>query len=329
VGRALERWRDAPYLYWIYKINKQKIVQRRSEMKAEFKSPGVNNRVTESTKGESLMISQTDTNVSAIRNKLKGKNEMKSNTILFTGLALILALILISNSIMATNTSARSNDQLTLDAWAARYQGVADLYAHKEGSLSQRGLDAWAARYQGVAGLVSLSVVPETQAFIAITHHFTIVYQAPQAGPTAAFVLMPETEVSLAGRSTDGKWLSLQNGWVQVDDLRTNADLSSLPIMQVSQSFSGVTIGLTMVYQSPTMSSRVVDVLSPVSIVSLSGRSTDGDWLAVANKTDPGSIKGWVGRGDLQTGDLAALPVMGMALEILPGVSYAGLGNEN
>jgi hypothetical protein len=27
--------------------------------------------------------------------------------------------------------------------------------------------------------------------------------------------------------------------------------------------------------------------------------------------------------------DLAALPVMGMALEILPGVSYAGLGNEN
>ena len=165
---------------------------------------------------------------------------------------------------------------------------------------------------------------------IATTIQLTMVYESPELDSRVETVLMPVTEVRLVGRSADGKWLALGAGWIPTGNIRTNGELAALPVMQMSQSFSGVTIGLTMVYQNPTMSSRVVDVLSPVSIVSLSGRSSDGDWLAVANIRDPGSVKGWVGRGDLQmTGDLAALPVMGMAFEVLPGLSYAGLGNEN
>jgi len=178
--------------------------------------------------------------------------------------------------------------------------------------------------------LAALPVTQSAQSLIVITRQMTMVYETPEANSRVETVLMPATEVSLVGRSDNGQWLALGSGWIQTGNIRTNGELAALPVMQMSQSFSGVTVGLTMVYQNPTMSSRVVDVLSPVSIVSLSGRSSDGDWLAVANIRDPGSVKGWVGRGDLQmTGDLAALPVMGMALEALPGLSYAGLGNEN
>ena len=38
------------------------------------------------------------------------------------------------------------------EAWAARYQGLADLNA-QSGLISQRGIDAWTARYQGLADL--------------------------------------------------------------------------------------------------------------------------------------------------------------------------------
>ena len=184
-----------------------------------------------------------------------------------------------------------------------------------------------AANRQGITFAKASDMSDEV---IATTIQLTMVHESPELDSRVETVLMPVAEVRLVGRSADGKWLALGAGWIPTGNIRTNGELAALPVMQMSQSFSGVTIGLTMVYQNPTMSSRVVDVLSPVSIVSLSGRSSDGDWLAVANIRDPGSVKGWVGRGDLQMiGDLAALPVMGMAFEVLPGLSYAGLGNEN
>jgi hypothetical protein len=138
---------------------------------------------------------------------------------------------------------------------------------------------------------------------VAVARHFTIVYDAPQAGPIAAFVLMPESEVGLAGRSADGKWLALQNGWVQVDDLRTNVDLASLPVIQEKQAFTATTRHLSLVYETPSITSQVQVVLMPETEVSLAGRSADGEWLALGS--------GWVQRVDVRTQiDLADLPIL-------------------
>jgi hypothetical protein len=149
---------------------------------------------------------------------------------------------------------------------------------------------------------------------IATTRHLTMVYETPSVESRVAIVLMPVTEVSLAGRSADGKWLALGNGWIQRSDIHTDSNLAALPVARAAQTFIATTRHLTMVYETPSVESRVAIVLMPVTEVSLAGRSADGKWLALGN--------GWIKKGDVHTdGNLAFLPILDVvaAMDLIAG----------
>jgi uncharacterized membrane protein len=160
-----------------------------------------------------------------------------------------------------------------------------------------------AANLQGFS-LANASDMSEDD--LATTRQLTMVYKSPVAGSWVETVLMPATEVRLAGRSADGKWLALEAGWIQRSDVSTNSDLVALPVIRVAQTFSATTRQLTMVYKSPEAGSWVETVLMPATKVSLVGRSADGKWLALG--------AGWIQRSDVSTNsDLVALPVIRVA----------------
>ena len=64
---------------------------------------------------------------------------------------LILSLVGIAVSLLTPKGEVLNRDNRPLEAWAARYQGVANASAAKVVLNSQRALEAWAARYQGLA----------------------------------------------------------------------------------------------------------------------------------------------------------------------------------
>jgi hypothetical protein len=101
---------------------------------------------------------------------------LKSHSAILSSAMIVLLFILIAGfAVVATQlTAIETTDKgLVLEAWSARYQGQADLYAAKEAArqrsfeaqtaryqgqadlytAQQRSLDAWAARYQGLADL--------------------------------------------------------------------------------------------------------------------------------------------------------------------------------
>jgi hypothetical protein len=165
--------------------------------------------------------------------------------------------------------------------------------------------------------LVSLPVIRVAQSITATTRSLTMVYETPAADSRVANVLMPIAEVTLAGRSSDGKWLAVGNntevieGWVQKSDIRIEGNLVSLPVIRVAQSITATTRSLTMVYETPAGNSRVTDVLMPIAEVTLTGRSSDGKWLALADGNDAQTIKGWIQKSELRTDEnLAALTIL-------------------
>ena len=76
---------------------------------------------------------------------------------------LILSLVGIAVSLLTPKGEVLNRDNRPLEAWAARYQGVADTFAAKDALISQRALEAWAARYQGVANASAAKVVLNSQ----------------------------------------------------------------------------------------------------------------------------------------------------------------------
>jgi hypothetical protein len=168
-----------------------------------------------------------------------------------------------------------------------------------------------AANLQGFS-LANASDMSEDD--LATTRQLTMVYKSPVAGSWVETVLMPATEVRLAGRSADGKWLALEAGWIQRSDVSTNSDLVALPVIRVAQTFSATTRQLTMVYKSPVAGSWVETVLMPATEVSLAGRSADGKWLALGS--------GWIQRSDVRIdGNLASLPILNVAaaMDVIAG----------
>jgi hypothetical protein len=95
---------------------------------------------------------------------------------------LSLTLILITNSIVASRTSALSTDQRALNAWTSRYQRMADAYAIKASVPSQRALDAWAARHQGLADAYALKSA-------ANSHRVMVAWIARYQGQANAYAL--------------------------------------------------------------------------------------------------------------------------------------------
>jgi hemoglobin-like flavoprotein len=67
----------------------------------------------------------------------------------FVGLIIILALFIVitANVFSISNARIVSNDQRSLDAWAARYQALAD----RTRPISEKALEAWGGRYQALA----------------------------------------------------------------------------------------------------------------------------------------------------------------------------------
>jgi hypothetical protein len=160
-----------------------------------------------------------------------------------------------------------------------------------------------AANLQGFA-LANASDISEDD--VVTTRHLTMVYESPETNSRVETVLMPATEVSLAGRSADGMWLALGSGWIQRSDIRMGGDLATLAVVRAAQTFLATTRHLTMVYESPETNSRVETVLMPATGVRLAGRSADGKWLALGS--------GWIQRSDIRTdGDLAALAIFNAA----------------
>jgi hypothetical protein len=103
-----------------------------------------------------------------------------------------------------------------------------------------------------------------------------------------------------------GKWLALGNGWMQRSDLQTDVDLASLPVIQMETAFIASARHQAKIYEAPQASSRVITILMPETEMSLSGRSSDGEWLAVGD--------GWIQADDVRTDtDLAALPILNVA----------------
>jgi hypothetical protein len=165
--------------------------------------------------------------------------------------------------------------------------------------------------------LVSLPVIQVAQSITATTRSLTMVYETPAADSRVANVLMPAAEVTLAGRSSDGKWLAVGNnievneGWVQKSEIRIEGNLVSLPVIQVAQSITATTRSLTMVYETPAGNSRIADVLMPIAEVTLAGRSSDGKWLALADGNDTQTIKGWIQKSEVRTDEnLTALTIL-------------------
>ena len=155
-------------------------------------------------------------------------------------------------------------------------------------------------------GRVVANASANSEEDITTTRHMTMVYEEPETTSRVEAVLMPSTEVSLAGRSPDGNWLALGIGWIQKDDVQINGSFASLPVMAApkpNQTFLATTRHMTMVYETPKKTSRVETMLMPSTEVSLAGRSADGEWLALG--------RGWVQAGDVRTQiDLAALPIL-------------------
>jgi hypothetical protein len=103
---------------------------------------------------------------------------LKSHSAILSSAMIVLLFILIAGfAVVATQlTAIETTDKgLVLEAWSARYQGQADLYAAKEAARQrsfeaqtaryqgqadlalarQRRIEAWAARYQGQADLIT------------------------------------------------------------------------------------------------------------------------------------------------------------------------------
>jgi hypothetical protein len=114
-------------------------------------------------KGENPMTTQTDISKTnqTIHLPAEKKNPVGTVALVIT---LALALILITNSIIAAKTSALSSDNRALSAWTARYQGQADAYALKSAENSQRAMAAWIARYEGLAGAYALRIAATQRA---------------------------------------------------------------------------------------------------------------------------------------------------------------------
>jgi hypothetical protein len=78
--------------------------------------------------------------------------------------------------------------------------------------------------------------------FTATTRSLTMVYETPAADSRVADVLMPIAEVTLAGRSSDGKWLALTDGndaqtikgWIQKSEVRTDENLAALTTLRAN-----------------------------------------------------------------------------------------------
>jgi hypothetical protein len=257
LGRGLERGRDARSLYWTYKINNYQITGMEIEMNANNTINVEIDHRSNKNKGKDEMKTNSFTNQAVIRNSKtsKGENEMKTGRSIYASFLLAAAIALLAGTLLGSRP------------------------AHADESSADN---------------------------LASARHFTMVYEAPQAGPVAAFVLMPETEVSLTGRREDGKWLALGNGWVQRSDLQTDVDLASLPVIQMETAFIASARHQAKIYEAPQASSRVITILMPETEMSLSGRSSDGEWLAVGD--------GWIQADDVRTDtDLAALPILNVA----------------
>jgi len=267
----------------------------------------------------------------------KGDSKMKANTFFYTrlilGLALAIAFLAANPQGFAlANASAISVDNIATTRHLTMVYETPSVDSRvamvlmpvTEVSLAGRSADGkWLALGNGWiqrsdistdSDLAALPVAQVAQTFIATTRHLTMVYETPSVDSRVAYVLMPVTEVSLAGRSADGKWLVLGNGWFQRSDIRTDSDLAALPVARAEQTFNATTRHLTMVYETPSVDSRVAYVLMPVTDVSLAGRSADGKWLALGNS--------WIKKGDIHTdGNLAFLPILDVvaAMDLIAG----------
>jgi hypothetical protein len=292
---------------------------------------------------------QTETD---ILDNSKGADKMKTSTHFHKAIALNLALIiaLLTATLPGlglVNTHAQGNPDDNDPQFTATTHSLTMVYETPAGNsrvanvlmpaaevtLAGRSLDGkWLAvgnnteviegwvhksdiRIEG--NLVSLPVIRVAQSITATTRSLTMVYETPAADNRVANVLMPAAEVTLSGRSSDGKWLAVGNntevieGWVHKSDISIEGNLVSLPVIRVAQSITATTRSLTMVYQTPAVDSPVANVLMPAAEVTLAGRSSDGKWLALADGNDAQTIKGWIQKSELRTDEnLATLTTL-------------------
>ena len=83
-------------------------------------------------------------------------------------LAVLLAVFVVGAAILLSppQEALSASNQRAMDASAARYQGLADMYARDQAAL-ERGWQASAARYQGLADLQAKQALSPAQAAMA------------------------------------------------------------------------------------------------------------------------------------------------------------------
>jgi hemoglobin-like flavoprotein len=81
------------------------------------------------------------------------------------GLFIILSLVLlgVGDILLTPETEAPLSESRAMQAWTARYQGLANEYTSSQVFVEQKALNAWAARYQALASEYALKVESMSQ----------------------------------------------------------------------------------------------------------------------------------------------------------------------
>ena len=147
----------------------------------------------------------------------------------------------------------------------------------------------------------------------------TSVRSEPSFGENAIKTLRKDEEAIAIGRSEDGKWLRIEDGWVSASSYRVDGDIMSLPVITGTDSAISSTaatsrsasagikitaiLTATSVRSEPSFGENAIKTLRKDEEAIAIGRSGDGKWLQIED--------GWVSASSYRVdGDIMSLPVI-------------------
>lgn len=254
---------------------------------------------------------------------------MNRNVSVMMGTALLVLVLLFAMSVLPRDTAgtpaaasdARVAMVILAGQSAGQTRGLTRVYAEaddssrivgviapgSEVSIAGRSADgrfiALTGESAGVAGYAAAQDV-RTVTASARTESLVKVFADAGMQGEVVDVLTPARQVQVLGRSADGQAYAIAaqdgrglTGWVAASAIRRPAAKAQ-------------TRELVKVYRQTAETAPVVDILPPAQSVEVTGRSADGQWLAIA-QANGRMVQGWVRvQGVALENTTAALPVI-------------------
>jgi F0F1-type ATP synthase membrane subunit c/vacuolar-type H+-ATPase subunit K len=125
--------------------------------------------------------------------------------------------------------------------------------------------------------------------------YLTKAHRAPDAVSEVVSVFTPSQKaLELSGRSADGAWLAIEDGWVAASEVEVQGNIQDLPALADAQASTGKTTVLTKVHRQADAQAEVGGILMAYETVYILDRNADGSMLAISTSADADVPQGWV-----------------------------------